>query len=97
MPFESALWPGHFIGWNQEASFVSGLHDAEHDIAALTATIPCARRLSVRTFIVACNTKAEEIYSEWEFGNSVAGLSCGWIQSRQAAGANPEMSRSKCV
>jgi len=37
---ESALQPGHFIGWDHEASFVSVLRDAEHDNAALAGDDP---------------------------------------------------------
>lgn len=88
---ESALQPGRFIGWDQEASFVSRLRDAEHDIAALAGDDPMRAASLYETFIVACNLKADEIDSEWEFGNFVAGLACGWIQARQAAGADPEM------
>ena len=88
---ESALQPGRFIGWDQEASFVSGLRDAEHDIATLASDDPMRAASLYETFIIACNLKADEIDSEWEFGNFVAGLACGWIQARQAASADPEM------
>ena len=88
---ESALQPRRFIGWDQEASFVSGLRDAEHDIAALAGDDPMRAASLYETFIIACNSKADEIDSEWEFGNFVAGLARGWIQARQAAGADPEM------
>jgi hypothetical protein len=88
---ESALQPGRFIGWDHEASFVSGLRDAEHNIAALAGDDPMRAASLYETFIAACDLKAEEIDSEWEFGNFVAGLAGGWIQARQAAGADPEM------
>jgi hypothetical protein len=36
----------------------------------------------------ACNLKADEIDPEWELGSFVADLARGWIQARQAAGAD---------
>ena len=71
---ESALQPGHFIGWDHEASFVSVLRDAEHDNAALAGDDPMRAASLYETFIVACDLKAEEIDSEWELGDFVAGL-----------------------
>jgi len=88
---ESALQPGRFIGWNEEAGLVSSLEEAEREIATLIAFDPMRAVSLYEAFIAACYLKAEEIDSEWEFGNFVAGLSCGWIQASQAAGADPEM------
>ncbi|MHB2008256.1 MAG: DUF6880 family protein [Acidobacteriaceae bacterium] len=87
---ESALQPGRFIGWSQETDFVSSLRNVEGEIVALTADGPARGVRLYETFIGACNLKAQEIDSEWEFGNFVAGLACGWIQARQAAGADGE-------
>jgi len=88
---ESALHPGRFIGWNEETGFVSSLEEVEREIAALIAFNPMRAVSLYEAFIAACYLKAEEIDSEWEFGNFVAGLACGWIQASQAAGADPEM------
>ena len=87
---ESALQPGRFIGWNQGAAFVSGLEDLEREIVALTANSPARAAALYEAFIAACNLKAEEIDdSDGEFGTFVGNLFRGWIQARQAAGADP--------
>jgi hypothetical protein len=88
---ESALQAGRFIGWNEEAGFVSSLEEVEREIAALTAFDPMRAVSLYEAFIAACYLKAEEIDSEWGVGNFVAGPSRGWIQARQAAGGDPEM------
>jgi tetratricopeptide (TPR) repeat protein len=87
---ESALQPGRFIGWSQGASFVAGLGEVEREIAALTASSPARAVALYETFIAVCNLKAEEIDdSDGEFGTFAGSLFCGWIQARQAAGADP--------
>jgi len=87
---ESALQPRRFIGWSQGAAFVSGLEDLKREIAALTASSPARAVVLYETFIAACNLKAEEIDgSDGEFGTFAGSLFCGWIQARQAAGADP--------
>ena len=87
---ESALQPGRFIGWNQGAAFVSGLEDLEREIVALTANSPARAAALYEAFIAACNLKAEEIDDlDGEFGTFVGNLFRGWIQARQAAGADP--------
>ena len=86
---ESALQPGRFIGWSQGASFISGLEEAEREIAALTAGSPARAVALYEAFIAACNLKAEEIDdSDGEFGTFAGNLFCGWIHARQAAGAD---------
>ena len=85
---ESALQPGRFIGWSEETGFVAGLTETAREIAALMADDPARAVCLYETFIAACNLKAEEIDSEWAFGNFVADLARGWIQARQAAGAD---------
>ena len=87
---ESALQPERFIGWNQGGAFVSGLEDLERGIAALTASSPARAAALYEAFIAACNLKAEEIDdSDGDFGTFAGSLFCGWIQARQAAGADP--------
>jgi hypothetical protein len=87
---ESALQAGHFIGWNQGTAFVTGLENLEREIAALAANGPTRAAALYETFIAACNLKAEEIDdSDGEFGMFAGNLFRGWIQARQAAGADP--------
>jgi hypothetical protein len=87
---ESALQPGRFIGWDQGDAFVSGLENLEREIAALTASSPARAAALYEAFIAACNLKAEEIDDSYgEFGAFAGNLFCGWIQARQAAGADP--------
>lgn len=87
---ESALQAGHFIGWNQGTAFVSGLKNLEREIAALSANSPARAAALYEAFIAACNLKAEEIDdSDGEFGMFAGNLFRGWIQARQAAGADP--------
>src|SRR5258708_24745162 len=87
---ESAPQAGHFIGWNQGTAFVSGLENLEREIAALAANSPARAAALYEAFIAACNLKAEEIDdSDGEFGMFAGNLFRGWIQARQAAGANP--------
>jgi hypothetical protein len=86
---ESALRPGRFIGWNEGFSFVSDLHQVEGEIARLVASDPTRAAALYETFIAGCNLKAEEIDdSDGELGTFAGGLFCGWIQARQAAGAD---------
>jgi hypothetical protein len=85
---ESALQPGHFIAWNQESAFVAGLEEVERSASALTDSDPLRATLLYEVFIAACYLKADEIHSEWEFGNFVGELANGWIRARQASGAD---------
>jgi hypothetical protein len=87
---ESALQSGRFVGWRQGNSLVAGLGEVEHEIAALTASSPARATALYEAFIAACNLKAEEIDdSDGEFGMFAGSRFCGWIQARQAAGADP--------
>jgi Family of unknown function (DUF6880) len=83
---ESALQPGRFIAWNQEGAFVSGLEEVERGVAVLTDSDPVRAAYLYEAFIAACYLKADEIHSEWEFGNFVGELANGWIRARQAGG-----------
>ena len=72
---ESAMRPGHFIGWNQGASFVSGLRQVETEIVNLVNDNPVRAVAAFETFIAACNLKAEEIDdSDGELGMFAGGL-----------------------
>ncbi len=85
---ESALQPGRFIAWNQEGAFVSDLEEVERGVAILTDSDPVRAAYLYEAFIAACYLKADEIHSEWEFGNFVGELARGWIRARQAGGAD---------
>ena len=85
---ESALQPGHFIAWNQQSVFVAELEEVEHSVSALTGSDPLRATLLYEAFIAACYLKADEIHSEWEFGNFVGELAGAWIRARQAGGAD---------
>jgi hypothetical protein len=86
---EAALQPGHFIGWSESSSFVSGLEEVEREIAKLVEASPARAAALFETFLAACNLKAEEVDdSDGAFGTFAGGLPCGWIRARQAAGAD---------
>lgn len=86
---ESALQPGRFIGWNEGVSFVSDLSHMEGEIKGIVPSDPARAAALYETFIAGCNLKAEEIDdSDGELGTFAGGLFCGWIQARQAAGAD---------
>ena len=86
---ESALQPGRFIRWNEGVSFVSNLRHRESEIANIVTSDPARAVTLYETFIAGCNLKAEEIDdSDGELGTFAGGLFCGWIQARQAAGAD---------
>lgn len=88
---ESALQPGRFIDRKQEASFLQGLYETEHEIEALVASNPERAVCLYETLIAGCNLKANEIDgSDGEFGTFVGSLLCGWIQARQAAAADAD-------
>ena len=94
---ESALQPGRFIAWNQEGAFVFDLEEVERSVSALTDSDPVRAAYLYEAFIAACYLKANEIHSEWEFGNFVGELASGWIRARQAGGADrAETARSFC-
>jgi hypothetical protein len=86
---ESALDPGHFIGWNEGFSFVADLRHLEGAIAKVVIADPGRAVTLYETFLAGCNAKAEEVDdSDGEFGTFAGGLYCGWIKARQAAAAD---------
>jgi hypothetical protein len=88
---ESALQPWRFIDWKQGASFLQGIYEAEHKIEALVPGNPERAACLYETLIAGCNLKANEIDdSDGEFGTSVGSILCGWIKTRQAAGADAD-------
>src|SRR5712691_3221149 len=88
---ESALQPGRYIGWNEGFSFVSGLSHMEGQIKETMNSDPARAAALYETLIAGCNLKAEEIDdSDGELGTFAGSLFCGWIQARQAAGADRE-------
>lgn len=86
---ESALQPGRYIGWSEGFGFVSSLRDVEGGIAKVVNTDPARATVLYESFIAGCNLKAEEVDdSDGEFGTFAGGLFAGWIEARQAAGAD---------
>jgi hypothetical protein len=86
---ESALDPGHYIGWNEGFNFVLNLSHLEGEIARVVETEPARAVALYETFLAGCNAKAEEVDdSDGELGTFAGGLYCGWIKARQAAGAD---------
>ena len=85
---EIALEPGGFIADRACLSFVSGLDEVAATIANLISTEPARAVRLYETFLAGCYEKAEELDdSSGSFGQFVKDLYCGWIQARQAAGA----------
>jgi len=85
---ESALRPGHFISYNAGRSFITVLEAVE---AQLKAVVECGQATQAipyyELFIAACEEKANEIDdSANNFTDFAAGLFCGWVQAREAAG-----------
>ncbi|MGH8471900.1 MAG: DUF6880 family protein, partial [Gammaproteobacteria bacterium] len=87
---ELALHPAAFIPDRACFSFVSGLEEIAASIAELKQSdLDRAIRL-YETFLAGCYEKVEELDdSSGGFGQLVADLYCGWIEARQAAGADP--------
>lgn len=88
---ELALDPGGFIPARACFSFVSGLEKITASIAKLKQSDPARAITLYETFLAGCYEKAEELDdSSGSFGQFVADLYCGWIEARQAAGADPD-------
>ena len=86
---EDALQPGHFIAWDEGASFVSNLGEVERQIEQLSHSDPARAVELYETFIAGCTEKAGEIDdSDGELGAFAGGLFLGWIKARQAAGSD---------
>jgi len=88
---ESALEPGHFVGYGAGADFVSGLEEVAAKIGRLLESNPDRAVLLYETFLAGCYEKVEELDgSSGNFGMFVDDLYAGWIKARQAAGADPD-------
>jgi len=86
---EAALAPGSFISYNAVGSFVNDAREVADDMGKLIEKEPERATRLFEIFIGACREKAEEIDdSGGSFGMLVDDLFRGWIQSRQAAGAD---------
>jgi tetratricopeptide (TPR) repeat protein len=88
---EDALQPGCFINYSVGWSFVEGLDRVEEKIAKLVRSAPARAVALYETFLAGAYEKAEELDdSSGSFGMFVDGLFSGWVQARQAAGADPD-------
>jgi hypothetical protein len=77
---------------------VNGLHEVAAKIAKLTASDPSRAVTLNETFLAGCYAKAEELDdSSGSFGQFVCDLYCGWIEARQAEGANPHETASRLI
>ncbi len=86
---ELALRLGDFIDYGAAWSFVTGLEEVEGQIEKLLHDEPDRAIDLYETFVAGCYEKAEEIDdSSGNFGMFVKRLFCGWIEARQAAGAD---------
>ena len=95
---ESTLAPGRFISYNANYDFVGDLEAAEKKIASLIPTKPELAVSLYETFLAGCNLKAEEIDdSSGSLGQFVDELFCGWIKTRQAAGADPDETATRLL
>ena len=88
---ELALQPGKFIPDRACSAYVDDLEEIEARIVALAASDPVKAVTHYETFLACCFEKIQEVDdSSGSFGPFVAGLFCGWIKARQAAGADPQ-------
>ncbi len=88
---ELALDPGGFIPDRACFSFVRDLEEIAASIANLMQRDPARAIILYETFLAGCYEKVEELDdSSGSFGQFVADLYCGWIEARQAAGADPD-------
>ncbi len=95
---ECALDPDHFISYNNCFSFVRNLEEVESEIAKLVTNEPTRAASLYEAFLAGCNEKANEIDdSGGSFGVFVDGLVCGWINSRQAAGVDPDETATRLL
>ena len=87
---ECALDPDRFISYRDGFDFVRNLEEVETELAKLVKGEPARAASLYEAFLSGCKEKANEIDdSSGSFGMFVDGLVCGWIKSRQAAGADP--------
>jgi len=88
---EVALLPGRFIASRAGWDFVSSLEGVAGQLAKLVPADPERAVSLYETFLAGCYEKAEELDdSGGNFGTFVASLYCGWIEARQAAGADAD-------
>ena len=87
---EAALRPGAFIKYGAGWSFVEGLEHIRVKIAAVVGSSPARAVVLYESFLAGSYEKAEEIDdSSGNFGTFVGDLFQGWVEARQAAGADP--------
>ena len=92
---ELVLNPGAFISYGACFSFVSDLDEVATKIAKLLSSDPARAVTLYETFLAACYMKIEELDdSSGSFGQFVDDLYCGWIEARQAVGADPDETAS---
>jgi hypothetical protein len=95
---ERALNPGAFIRDHACFSFVSDLDAVAAMIARLVSSDPARAVTLYETFLAACYVKIEELDdSSGSFGQFVDDLYCGWIEARQADGADPDETASRLL
>ncbi len=95
---ELALNPGAFIPDHSCSSFVSDLYEAANKVAELVESDPARVVALYETFLAACHLKIQELDdSSGSFGDFVVELYCGWIEARQADGADPEETASRLL
>jgi uncharacterized Zn finger protein len=95
---ELAFNPGTFIPYGGCFSFVSDLGEIAAKIAELVGSDPARAVTLYETFLAACYLKIEELDdSSGSFGQLVEELYCGWIEARQASGADPDETASRLL
>jgi hypothetical protein len=95
---ELVLNPGAFIPDRACFSFVSDLDAVAAKIDKLVSSDPAHAIALYETFLAACYVKVEELDdSSGSFGQFVDDLYCGWIEARQADGADPDETASRLL
>ena len=95
---ELALSHGDYIPDGMCFSFVHRLDDVETRIARLIASAPSRAATLYEAFLAAYYLKIEELDdSSGSFGMFVDGLYCGWLNARQADGADPNESSARLL
>ena len=95
---ELALNPGAFIPYDACFSFVSDLDEVAAKIAKLVSSDPARAATLYETFLAASYVEIEELDdSSGGFGQFVDDLYCGWIEARQASGADPDETASRLL
>jgi hypothetical protein len=95
---ELVLNPGAFIPDRACFTFVSDLDAVAAKIDKLVSSDPAHAVALYETFLAACYVKVEELDdSSGSFGQFVDDLYCGWIEARQADGADPDETASRLL